>query len=119
MKVLITATNNTLDSSLDARFGRSSWFAVKNTDTGSMEFIENSQNLNAMQGAGIQSGQKAIRLGVDAVVTGHVGPKAFKVLNSAGIKIYQADQLTIEQVITRFEQGSLSLMNSADKPGHW
>jgi len=119
MKILITALNNSLDASMDPRFGRASWFAVKDLDSDEIEFIDNDKNLNAMQGAGVQSGQKAVDLGVNAVITGHVGPKAFQVLNAANIKIYQVSKCSVKDAITQFTAGSMTMLNSADKDGHW
>ncbi|MBN1297664.1 NifB/NifX family molybdenum-iron cluster-binding protein [bacterium] len=119
MKILITASHNAMDAPVDSRFGRAPWFAVVDLDTDSIVFVENSQNLNAMQGAGIQSGQNAVQLGVSAVITGHVGPKAFTVLQAAGITIHQAPVSTVTEAVDQFRNGMLPILDTSDKPGHW
>jgi predicted Fe-Mo cluster-binding NifX family protein len=39
-------------------------------------------------GAGIQAAQTVANRGVEAVITGQIGPNAVRVLNSAGIAVY-------------------------------
>lgn len=119
MKILITANENTPDAKVDPRFGRAPWFVIADLESGDFKYVENTQNLNAMQGAGVQSGQAVAALGVTAVITGHVGPKAFQVLQAAGVNIFQASGCTVHEAITRYRAGSLVSLNSADKPGHW
>ncbi len=119
MKLLITAHSNTPDARVDSRFGRAPWFVVTDLSTGVIEYVENTQNLNAMQGAGVQSGQTVAALGVDAVITGHVGPKAFRILQAAAVDIYQAPECSVHDAIDRFKAGTLERLSSADKPGHW
>lgn len=78
MKIAITAQGRELSSEIDPRFGRAKWLIVVNTDTGEFEAHDNSVNLNAVQGAGIQTAQNIANLGVEAVITSNVGPNAFR-----------------------------------------
>lgn len=119
MKVLITATEQRVESRVDPRFGRAQWFSIWDTDTGLAEFVSNEQNLQAMQGAGIQSGQNAVKLGVEVVITGHIGPKAFQVLNTAGISVYQVNDGSVADAYKTYTSGKMTPMESSDKPGHW
>ena len=77
MKVIVTSQGRELNSPVDPRFGRAKYFIVVDTETGDLSAADNSQNLNALQGAGIQAATNVIDAGAEAVVTGHVGPKAF------------------------------------------
>lgn len=119
MKIAITAQGNTLESPLDQRFGRAPGFIVYDTEAGSSEYIENTQNLQAAQGAGIQSGRRMADAGVQAVLTGHVGPKAFTTLQAAGIKIFSGVSGTVQEAINRFAAGQLKETENADVTGHW
>ena len=119
MKIVITADETNLDAQVDLRFGRAKYFLLVDTEDESVAAHDNKQNLNAAQGAGIQAGQKIARLGAEAVVTGNVGPKAFGVLQSAGIKIYLADGGTAREALDQFKAGSLQEVDAASKPGHW
>jgi predicted Fe-Mo cluster-binding NifX family protein len=88
MKIAFTTSGTDLNAPLDSRFGRAPKFLIYDVETSAFEVVDNQQNLNAAQGAGIQSAETVARLGAKAVVTGHCGPKAFRVLAAAGIRIY-------------------------------
>ena len=77
MKIAITTTGDNLNAPMDARFGRAQKFIVYDLDSNSFEVVDNQQNLNAIQGAGIQSAEAVAKTGARAVLTGHCGPKAF------------------------------------------
>lgn len=119
MKLAVTSQGTGLDSPVDPRFGRARYFVVVDADSGEFSAHDNAQNLNAAQGAGIQSGQTVARLGVQAVLTGHVGPKAFTTLTAAGIAIYTGVSGTVREAVEQFKQGKLANATQADVQGHW
>lgn len=119
MKIAISATGKEMSSNLDPRFGRAKVFMVVDVDTNASEAHDNTQNLNAAQGAGIQAGETVARLGAKAIVTGNVGPKAFRVLNAAGIKVYLAGEGTVNDAVRRFKAGELKEASTANVEGHW
>lgn len=119
MKIAFTTTGDSPDSPLDPRFGRATGFLVHDTETNSFEAFSNTRNLNAVQGAGIQAAQNLATLGVEALVTGHCGPKAFTVLSRAGIKVYNTDLTTVSQALKAFQNGELTAAVSADSESHW
>jgi len=85
VKIAVTAQGRELSSEIDTRFGRAKWLIIVDTETGDFQVHDNVVNLNAVQGAGIQTGQNIANLGVEAVITGNVGPNAFKTLDAAGV----------------------------------
>jgi len=119
MKITFTTSGETLDAPLDSRFGRAPKFLVYDLDSETFEVIDNQQNLNAAQGAGIQSAETVARLGAKSLVTGHCGPKAFRVLLAAGIKVYTTDAPTVAVALEEYRSGKLAEANSADVEGHW
>lgn len=119
MKIAITAQGKNMESKVDPRFGRASWFVLVDTETGAYEAVSNEQNLNAGQGAGIQSAENISRQGAKAVITGNCGPKAFRTLNAAGIKIYIGAEGTVSEVFEKFKAGKLSEATGANVDGHW
>lgn len=119
MKIVFTTSGNDLNAPLDSRFGRAPKFLVYDLDPGTYEVFDNQQNLNASQGAGIQSAETVARLGAHALVTGHCGPKAFRVLSAAGIKIFNTDVATVAEALDQYHSGKLTEANTADVEGHW
>jgi len=75
--------------------------------------------MNSTQGAGIKSAQNVVNSGAKAVVSGHLGPNAFRVLQTAGTDVYTASGMTVSQAIQAFEQGKLTKLANADVSGHW
>ena len=119
MKLAITAQGEKPADAVDLRFGRTRYLIVVNTKTGDCTAHDNAVNLNAAQGAGIQTARNATELGVEAVITGNVGPNAFKTLNAAGIKIYLAGQQTVQDAVELFKKGELKEVSGANVEGHW
>ncbi len=119
MRIAFTTAGDSLDSPLDPRFGRAAGFLVYDTGNDTFQIVSNSRNLNAVQGAGIQAAQNLGSLGVDALVTGHCGPKAFMVLSRAGIVVYNTDLPTVSQALESFKNGELTAAVSADSESHW
>ena len=120
MKVAITSTGQKMESAIELRFGRAKYFILVDTTTGEYKIKDNSQNLNAAQGAGIQTGQNIVNLSAEAVITGNVGPKAFRVLQAAGIKIYLCGSgATVAEAVEQFKAGDLKQVDQANVEGHW
>ena len=71
-------------------------------------------------GAGIQAAQLVANAGVDAVVTGSVGPNATDVLAAAGLKVYLGASGTVREALQRYEDGQLqeaSGVSAGVRPG--
>ena len=119
MKIAFTTSGNDLNAPLDNRFGRAEKFLIYDLENDTFEIIDNRQNLNAAQGAGIQSAETLVRSGAKALVTAHCGPKAFRVLQSAGVKIYTTSAATVASALADYRAGKLSESKSEDVAGHW
>ena len=119
VKIAFTTSGDDLDAALDTRFGRAPKFLVYDLDGESFEMVGNRLNLNAAQGAGIQSAETTARMGAHAVVTGHCGPEAFRVLLAAGIMIYHTDTPTVAAALEEYRAGRLTEADAADVEGHW
>lgn len=119
MKIAISAEGKELNDKMDTRFGRAKGFIIYETETGKADYIDNYQNLESAQGAGIQSARTVIDAGAEALVTGNVGPKAFTALNSANISIYLFNGGSINEAITAFKEGKITKTTDANVEGHW
>ena len=119
MKIAFSTSGDNLDGVLDPRFGRAAKFLIYNLDEKTFEVIDNEQNYNAAQGAGIQSAETIARSGAEAVITGHCGPKAFRVLTSAKVKIYYSTLPTISEALDAYRAGNVPESANADVEEHW
>ncbi len=75
MKVAISAQGKDIDALIDPRFGRARWFIFADTDGDDWQAHDNDDNVNASGGAGVQAGTTVAEHGVEAVITGNVGPE--------------------------------------------
>lgn len=119
MKIAITTTGQKPESALDSRFGRAALFMIYDLADDTHRIIDNQQNLNAAQGAGIQAAETVVKSGAEAVITGHCGPKAFRVLSAAGINVFLTDSDTVAGAIEQYRSGKLTKSGSSDVDGHW
>ena len=116
MKIAVTAEGQDFSSAVDLRFGRAKWIIVVDTDTGQAQAHDNKLNLSLAQGAGIQTGQNVANLGV---LTGNMGPNAFKTLAAAKVRVFLAPGKQVEQVVAAFKRGELQELQQANVEGHW
>lgn len=119
MKLVFTTSGDDLDAPLDSRFGRAPKYLLYDLESGTFVVVDNRQNLDAAQGAGIQAAENVARLGASALVTGHCGPKAFRVLTVAGVAVYNTDAPTVKEALALFRAGKLTEADAADVEGHW
>jgi len=119
MKIAITAQGQDLSSQLDQRFGRAKFLLVVDTETGDFEVHNNELNLNAVQGAGIQTAQNVAELGAEAVITGNLGPNAFKTLSAAKVKAFISKAPTAQEALDLFKEGKSQQVSEPSVEGHW
>ena len=105
MKIAITSSGNSMDASIDNRFGRCSYFAFYDTETLDIEFIPN-PNKDCSDGAGPASVQFVASNDVDKVVSGEFGMKIKSLLESLNIEmITNKDSATkIVDIIELYKQ---------------
>ena len=85
-----------------------------------MEF-EAIQNPAAMAGggAGIQAAQLVAGKGVEAVLTGNVGPNAYQTLAAAGVKIAIGATGTVQEAVEKYKNGELKGTSAPTVGGHF
>ena len=108
MKIAISSSGKDLESLIDPRFGRCPYFIIVDTDTLSYELLTN-PTVGALHGAGIQAAQLIASKGVDAILTGNIGPNAFNALSELGIDVYTQASGKIKDAIEKFKRGEFSL----------
>lgn len=113
MKIGMSVKNCGMEPLLDSRFGRSKYFYLYETDKDITTIVEN-KGQYADGGAGIVAAGQMVDEHVDVVITGHLGPNAYRVIETSGIKAYQSDERDLKAVLKDFRNGDLEAI---DKPG--
>lgn len=116
---MVTAQGPDLDDAIDPRFGRAAWLQIIDTVAGGRVAVGNEMNLNALQGAGIQAAQTVARHGARVLLTGHCGPKAFGVLQAAGVEVYTGLTGTVREALEQLAAGQLRPAEEHDVEAHW
>lgn len=117
MKIAISVTGTNKNDLLDMRFGRCSYFQIYDMESGEIRHIEN-KGQTASGGAGIVAAQQIIDEKVDVVITGNVGPNAYELFESAGIKAFKSSDISLESVLKAYKEGELTEINIAGPAHH-
>ena len=82
---------------------------IVDTDKTQPEYVDNGESQVMAQGAGIQTAERLSALGVKAVLSGYVGPKAFAALRAAGMEVYQdMDGRSVGEAVHVYTSGAAS-----------
>lgn len=119
MKVAVTSKGTLLDSEVDPRFGRAPYVLIVDTDTWAFEAVDNSDNVNAFKGAGIQAATMVSDKGAEVLMTGYCGPKAFATLEAAGVKVVNDVNGTVRDAVKAAKEGNVTYAATANKEAHW
>ncbi len=116
MIIGISSTGNSMQSALDMRFGRCSFFAIYDTDTKTAKFVENAA-VSASGGAGTAASQVMIDNDAEIIITGNMGPNAYGVFSGSDIKVYRCASISLENAIQLFLDSKLEPISNAG-PAH-
>jgi len=117
MKICISTIGKDLAADVDPRFGRAQRYIIIDTETKAFECIDNPAAM-AGGGAGTKAAQLVIDRGVQAVLTGNIGPNAFAVLNAAGIPVYTGVSGTVQEAVDIFFVGTLQPVAAPTAEAH-
>ena len=110
MRVVISATDDNLDSQVDRRFGRCPWFLFVDIESLEYEAAKN-ESADASSGAGTACAQFILEKGVDILISGQVGPNAYEVLKQAEIKVVIAPKdCSAREAIEKYKNNELLQM---------
>ena len=117
MKIAITSCGPTADCSIDERLGRAYWILLYHLEEDAWSIIDNSQNRNASQGAGKLTAQTLVQLGTTHVLTGEIGPKAFRILKASGVRIHLGASGSAAGALLAWQRGDLPEAVAATESG--
>ncbi len=117
-KIAITSEGPTLDDPVDPRFGRAAGFIIVDLETMDFKYQDNGASQARAQGAGIHAAEVVSQAGVDAVLTGFVGPKAFQALAATGVQVAQdLENMTVREAIERLKKGEVEWSDLSQAKG--
>jgi predicted Fe-Mo cluster-binding NifX family protein len=119
MKIAITTSGDNLAAPVDPRFGRAKAFIIYDTDSGEWSVLDNTQNLNAAQGAGVQSATNVVSTGAAVLITGNCGPRGFATLSAGNVKVLTGAAGTVQEAIDQFKAGGLQEADGANVGSHF
>lgn len=110
MKVIVPTESKTLDAQVCPSFGRTPFYVLFDTNDNSHKFLDNAAAAS-QGGAGIKASQMLVDNGADVVITYRCGENAANVLKAADVKMYKAEDGSLEQNFEKFKEGKLSLLS--------
>ena len=106
MKICITAQGNTLESQIDPRFGRAKYFIFYDDQTSEYEAVENPY-IGGIGGVGVQAGQLMDEKNVEVIITGNIGPNAYRTIQASSVTVYTGAQGPLKDVLEHYKNGEL------------
>ena len=119
MKIAVPVQGAAAYEQVSPLFGRAPYLLVYDTDTKEWSAVSNKINLEAAQGAGIQTAQRVAEAKASVLLSGQVGPKAFRVLAANQIAIYAIpSDISVQEALEQYQTGSLTVLTAATNEGH-
>jgi predicted Fe-Mo cluster-binding NifX family protein len=117
MKVAVCSQGDSLESRVDPRFGRCSYFLVFDTETGDAQAFPN-PSTSVAHGAAIATVQFLMSHRVEAVLAGNIGPNAHSGLSASGILVCSPEGNTVKEALEAYKQGRAREHSSATVGSH-
>jgi predicted Fe-Mo cluster-binding NifX family protein len=104
MRIAVSSRGPDLTSQVDEKFGRCNYFVFVDPDSLASEPVTNTA-ASVSAGAGVPAALLVVNRGVQAVLTGEVGPSAAEILADAGITVVTGIRGTVLDAVQGFMQG--------------
>ncbi len=109
MKLAIPVSDCNMNTNICILFGRTPYFLIYDTKTKESRFLDNS-SAAVQEGAGKKAAQLVVDEKVDALLTPRCGKNAAELIQSAKIKIYEIDGTSLQDNLSAFAEGKLTLL---------
>ena len=108
-KIGVSADDKDLNANISQGLGKSQYLCVIELDEiakkiNQYKFVDNQSQCG---GSGNNMAQISINEGLDAVITGFIGPGPFGSLHMSGIEVYHAKNLSLNTVVQEYLDGNL------------
>jgi len=107
MKIAMPVNEQSMDSTICISFGRAPFFMIYDTETKSVDFLDNAVAAASPGGAGIKAAQLVVDHQADVLLTPRCGENAAEVFNGSTIKMFKTVGTSIEENLKAFENEQL------------
>jgi len=114
-KIAVAADGKSLNSNVSSMFGRAKYFLIVDPNTGEYKTIRNPSS-NLGDGSGIQAAQLIAKEVEEGVITGNIGPNAYKILDGMGLKVYTGYTGPAGKAAEQFKSNRLTAAQSYSVP---
>ena len=120
MRVVVTAQAADIDALVGPRFGRARWLVFADSETGTWSARSNTDNAEESGGVGVKVAETVLGQRAEALITGHIGPAAQRMLADAGVPAYQVDNgVRVRDALARLAARELEELDAPTVAGHW
>jgi len=103
MKYAIPMNEKNKDAKIASILGRAKYFAIYDTEKEELNFLDN-PGAKETRGAGNLAARKIGELGVDKIITIHIGPNAENALKVADVEIVIENDITLNDTIEKYSK---------------
>lgn len=115
-RMAVTSTGDDLDSRI-APMARSSFFIIFEGSPENRMVMENLVRKGGSESA-IKTAAELAKQKVDIVITGTIGPRAFKELEAAGVKVHAGCEGKVSEALEKCLKGKLPICKKATYGGY-
>ena len=107
MRIAISSQGKRRDSSVEPWFGRAAYYLLVDTDSMTLDAIENESAGDAPDIHEVNGARLVIDAEVRAVLTGNCSYEVRRMFADAGVKLFQSVPGTVGEVVQQFKAGRL------------
>lgn len=111
MKIAVTSYGPTIDDRLDERFRVARFVIIYDT---LLQNFEQLKIFSSPKELGQETARRIIQAGAKALITGHIGNKAYSMLYENQIVVYSVGGLTVRQALNFFQNNHLKRLAAAN-----
>ena len=115
MKVAIPTLGASLSSPVSSRFARCRFFLFVDMESGQIEVLPNPA-ISALEEAGVRAARFVVEQGAQAVITVMIGSYAQRILQKAGVTIYELEFENAGVALDRLRAGMLRPITTPPEP---
>jgi len=111
MKYVLATNDKNLFANISPVFARAYYFAIYDTETKEVEFVENKAS-QSQGGAGVKAAQLVVDLNADKLIVMRLGENSYNVLRLTNIEVLQTPSDSIINIFTNCANSKLNKLEN-------